>query len=54
MKSFWILLTAVLLLAACSQESYLPFINFDSAFDTKTRFEKKISNQCASDRRDFL
>lgn len=41
MKSFWILLTAVLLLAACSQESYLPFINFDSAFDTKTRFEKK-------------
>ena len=41
MKSFWILLTAVLLFAACSQESYLPFINFDSAFDTKTRFEKK-------------
>ena len=41
MKKFWILLTAFLLLAACSQESYLPFINFDSAFDTKTRFEKK-------------
>ena len=41
MKKFWILLTAFLLLAACSQESYLPFINFDSAFDTKKRFEKK-------------
>lgn len=41
MKKFWILLTAVLLLVACSQESYLPFINFDSAFDTKTRFKKK-------------
>ena len=41
MKKFWILLTAVLFLVACSQESYLPFINFDSAFDTKTRFEKK-------------
>lgn len=41
MKKFWILLTAILLLVACSQESYLPFINFDSAFDTKTRFKKK-------------
>lgn len=44
MMKTWILFITVLLLVGCSQESYLPFINFDSAFDTKTRFEKEFQS----------